>query len=187
MGPYGRDCDAHRGHRRHRPGDVALRGRGRPPIHHTRPWRFRLAPDTLILESRAATHRGRRHTDPTLGRQPGEPHGVSAPGDPGVREAVGPDFVVGIRMSLDEAQPGGPTFDEALTAAERYAADGIDLISAIHGSIESDASLAKAIPSIGTPLGPFPDFTDEIKRRLSVPRDARGAHRRRRHRAARSA
>lgn len=104
-----------------------------------------------------------------------------------VREAVGPDFVVGIRMSLDEAQPGGPTFDEALTAAERYAADGIDFISAIHGSIESDASLAKAIPSIGTPLGPFPDFTGEIKRRLSVPRDARGAHRRRRHRAARSA
>ncbi|MFI6403826.1 FAD-dependent oxidoreductase [Streptomyces sp. NPDC050548] len=86
-----------------------------------------------------------------------------------VREAVGPDFVVGIRMSLDEAQPGGLTFDEALTAARQYAADGIDFISTIHGSIERDASLAKAIPSIGTPLGPYLGFTGEIKRRLSIP------------------
>ncbi|GAB3012037.1 NADH:flavin oxidoreductase [Streptomyces pseudoechinosporeus] len=89
-----------------------------------------------------------------------------------VREAVGPDFVVGIRMSLDEAHPGGLpglTFDEALTAAEQYAADGIDFVSAIHGSLESDASLAKTIPSIGTPLGPYLDFTGEIKRRLSIP------------------
>ncbi|WP_405876340.1 FAD-dependent oxidoreductase [Streptomyces sp. NBC_00005] len=89
-----------------------------------------------------------------------------------VREAVGPDFLVGIRMSLDEALPSGRpglAFDEALTAAEQYAADGIDFISAIHGTIESDASLAKAIPSIGTPLGPFLDFTGEIKRRLAIP------------------
>ncbi|MGW2291564.1 oxidoreductase [Streptomyces phaeochromogenes] len=89
-----------------------------------------------------------------------------------VREAVGPDFVVGIRMSLDEARPGGRLgldFDEAIAAAEQYAADGIDFISAIHGTIESDASLAKAIPSIGTPLGPFLDFTGAIKRRLSIP------------------
>jgi 2,4-dienoyl-CoA reductase-like NADH-dependent reductase (Old Yellow Enzyme family) len=86
-----------------------------------------------------------------------------------VREAVGPDFVVGIRMSLDEALPGGLTFDEARVAAERFSSDGIDFISAIRGSIESDASLAKTIPSIGTPLGPYLDFTGEIKRRLSIP------------------
>lgn len=86
-----------------------------------------------------------------------------------VREAVGPDFVVGIRMSLDEARPGGLGMDEALAAAEQFTSDGIDFISAIHGSIESDASLAKAIPPIGTPLGPFLGFTGEIRRRLSLP------------------
>ncbi|MFJ6661264.1 FAD-dependent oxidoreductase [Streptomyces sp. NPDC091377] len=86
-----------------------------------------------------------------------------------VREAVGPDFVVGIRMSLNEAHPRGLTSDEALAAAEQFTADGIDFISAIHGSIESDASLAKTIPSIGTPLGPFLDFTGEMKRRLAIP------------------
>ncbi|MGP3989307.1 oxidoreductase [Streptomyces sp. 3N207] len=86
-----------------------------------------------------------------------------------VREAVGPDFVVGIRMALGEDLPGGLTFDEALVAAERFSADGIDFISAVRGSIESDASLAKTIPSIGTPLGPFLGFTGEMRRRLDIP------------------
>ncbi|MGP3776300.1 oxidoreductase [Streptomyces sp. SDT5-1] len=86
-----------------------------------------------------------------------------------VREAVGPDFVVGIRMALDEGRDDGLTFAEGLAAAERFAADGIDFVSAIHGTIESDASLARTIPSMGTPLGPFLDFTGEIRRRLDIP------------------
>jgi 2,4-dienoyl-CoA reductase-like NADH-dependent reductase (Old Yellow Enzyme family) len=88
-----------------------------------------------------------------------------------VREAVGPDFVVGIRMMLDEDRPGGLTYDDALVAAERFTSGngGIDFVSTIRGSIESDASLAKAIPSMGTPLGPFLEFTGEIRRRLNVP------------------
>jgi 2,4-dienoyl-CoA reductase-like NADH-dependent reductase (Old Yellow Enzyme family) len=86
-----------------------------------------------------------------------------------VREAVGPDFVVGIRLMLDEARPGGLTFDDALVAAERFTDDGIDFVSTIRGSIESDASLVRAIPPIGTPLGPFLEFTGEVRRRLRVP------------------
>ncbi|MFZ3598601.1 FAD-dependent oxidoreductase [Streptomyces sp. BH104] len=86
-----------------------------------------------------------------------------------VREAVGPEFVVGIRMALDEDLPDGLTFAEGLAAAEQFTADGIDFISAIRGTIASDASLARAIPSMGTPLGPFLDFTGEIRRRLDVP------------------
>ncbi|MFD5128870.1 oxidoreductase [Streptomyces olindensis] len=86
-----------------------------------------------------------------------------------VREAVGPDFVVGIRMMLDEAKPGGLTYDDAMTAAEHFTDDGIDFISTVRGSIESDVTLAKAIPSMGTPLAPFLEFTGEIKRRLRIP------------------
>ncbi|MEY9840891.1 FAD-dependent oxidoreductase [Streptacidiphilus sp. EB103A] len=86
-----------------------------------------------------------------------------------VREAVGPEFIVGIRMMLDENRPGGLTFDDALVAAERFTDDGIDFVSTIRGSIESDASLARAIPSIGSPLGPFLEFTGEIRRRLRIP------------------
>ncbi|WP_329056378.1 NADH:flavin oxidoreductase [Streptomyces sp. NBC_01453] len=86
-----------------------------------------------------------------------------------VRAAVGPHFIAGIRMSLEEDRPGGLTFEEALAAARLYIDDGIDFISTIRGTIESDASLAKAIPSMGTPSAPFLDFTAEVKRRLDVP------------------
>ncbi|MGY0490022.1 oxidoreductase [Streptomyces sp. WG-D5] len=86
-----------------------------------------------------------------------------------IREAVGPDFVVGIRMALDEDLPGGLTLAEGLVAAERFGADGIDFVSAIRGTIDSDATLSRTIPSMGTPLGPFLDFTGEIRRRLDLP------------------
>ncbi|WP_405804902.1 FAD-dependent oxidoreductase [Streptomyces sp. NBC_01187] len=86
-----------------------------------------------------------------------------------IRSAVGPEFVVGIRMMMKEDRPGGLTFEEALEAARRYIADGIDFVSTIRGSIESDAALARAIPSMGTPSAPFLEFTAEVKRRLDVP------------------
>lgn len=35
-----------------------------PSIHNTQPWRFRLDPDALTLEIRAARRRGLRHVDP---------------------------------------------------------------------------------------------------------------------------
>ncbi|MCI2421775.1 NADH:flavin oxidoreductase [Saccharopolyspora sp. K220] len=86
-----------------------------------------------------------------------------------VRAAVGPDFIVGIRMMMAEDRPDGLVLDDALGAARSYLADGIDFISTIRGSIESDAALAKAIPSMGTPSAPFLEFTGEIKRLLDVP------------------
>ncbi|WP_431982277.1 FAD-dependent oxidoreductase [Streptomyces qinglanensis] len=86
-----------------------------------------------------------------------------------IRSAVGPGFVVGIRMSLDEDLPGGLGSDEALSALGGYLADGVDFVSTIRGSIASDASLARVIPSMGTPSAPFLDFTAEVKRSLDVP------------------
>ncbi|MGW1555622.1 Acg family FMN-binding oxidoreductase [Streptomyces sp. NPDC002144] len=35
-----------------------------PSVHNTQPWRFRLDPDTVTLEIRAAPHRTLRHADP---------------------------------------------------------------------------------------------------------------------------
>lgn len=86
-----------------------------------------------------------------------------------VRSAVGPDFVIGIRMTLDEDRPDGLSFADALVAARAYIADGIDFLSAIKGTIESDATLARVIPSMGTPSAPFLDFTAAAKRELGIP------------------
>ncbi len=90
-----------------------------------------------------------------------------------IRAAVGPELIVGIRMSMDEdiAGPGpaGLGRDEALTALRHYAADGVDFLSVIKGTIESDAAVARVIPSMGTPSAPFLDFAGEIRRAVDIP------------------
>ena len=86
-----------------------------------------------------------------------------------VRAAVGPDFVVGIRMSMDEENADGLQRAEAVAALREYASDGIDFLSVIRGTIGSDATLAKVIPSMGTPSAPHLSFTGEIKRAVDVP------------------
>ena len=86
-----------------------------------------------------------------------------------VRAAVGPDFIVGIRMSMDEDRPDGLVLDDTVAALEAYAADGVDFLSIIKGTIESDATLSKVIPSMGTPSAPFLDFAGEVRRAVRIP------------------
>ncbi|WP_375003564.1 FAD-dependent oxidoreductase [Aeromicrobium sp. CTD01-1L150] len=86
-----------------------------------------------------------------------------------VRKAVGPEFIVGIRMSMDEDREDGLHTEETLEALRRYAADGIDFVSVIKGTIDSDATLAKVIPSMGTPSAPFLEFAGEIRRAVDIP------------------
>ena len=66
-----------------------------------------------------------------------------------VREAAGPDFAVGIRMSFDEEMPGGLGREEALAIAHRVVAEGIDFISVIRGYMASDEALVPGHPADG--------------------------------------
>ena len=87
-----------------------------------------------------------------------------------VREAVGPELLVGVRMSMDEDVEGGLRRVEATEALRAYVADGrLDFLSLIKGTIESDASLARVIPSMGTPSAPFLDFAGEVRREIDIP------------------
>lgn len=86
-----------------------------------------------------------------------------------IRDAVGPDFVVGIRMLLDEMEPGGLSRDDALTALRHYVDDGIDFVSVEAHSYQSDARLARAIPGMGAPSAPFLDLAASVKRAVDIP------------------
>ncbi len=86
-----------------------------------------------------------------------------------VRRAVGDEFIVGIRMSLDEDREDGLAREEATAALRQFAADGIDFVSVIKGTIDRDATLAKVIPSMGTPSAPFLDFVGEVRRSVDLP------------------
>lgn len=86
-----------------------------------------------------------------------------------IRAAVGPSFILGIRVAVDEAHPLGINTEEGIAALRLLIADGIDYVSVIRGTIGSDNGLAKVIPPMGTPSAPFLAFAGEVKRRLDVP------------------
>ena len=86
-----------------------------------------------------------------------------------VREAAGPEFAVGIRMSFDEEMPGGLEREEALAIAHLVVAEGVDFISVIRGYMASDEALSRVIPPMGTPVAPHLEFAGEIKRAVGVP------------------
>jgi N-methyl-L-proline demethylase len=81
-----------------------------------------------------------------------------------VRAAVGPDFIVGIRMVADEDWQAGLSRADGIEIARRLAAGGqVDFLNIIRGHIETDAALAKVIPIEGTPAAPHLDFAGEVR------------------------
>ena len=87
-----------------------------------------------------------------------------------VRAAVGPDFVVGIRMVADEMKEHGLSRDEGVEIARRVAASGrYDFINLIRGSIEHDAALTKVIPLAGMALAPHVEFAGEVRAATGMP------------------
>ncbi|GBD42739.1 putative N-methylproline demethylase [bacterium HR40] len=86
-----------------------------------------------------------------------------------IRQAVGPDFIVGIRMVVDEQLEGGLGRAEGLEIARRLFATGkLDFLNVIRGHIDTDAGLAQVIPNMGTPAAPHLAFAGEVKRLLGT-------------------
>lgn len=86
-----------------------------------------------------------------------------------IRRRVGDDFVVGLRMAVDEARPGGLPAEDGLEIARRLSAEGIDFLSVVRGSIDTDNNLAKVIAPMGTPAAAHLEFAGEVKRQLDIP------------------
>ena len=87
-----------------------------------------------------------------------------------VREAVGPDFIVGIRMSLDEDWMKGYGRNEGVEIAKRFIATGkVDFLNVIKGHIDTDRALSRIIPVSGMAASPHLDFAGEVRRETKFP------------------
>ncbi|PYB77312.1 NADH:flavin oxidoreductase [Rhizobium wuzhouense] len=87
-----------------------------------------------------------------------------------VRQSVGPDFIVGIRMVADEDWDKGLTRDEGVEIAKRFAGGGkIDFLNIIRGHIEHDASLNNVIPIQGMAASPHLDFAGDVRAATKFP------------------
>ncbi len=88
----------------------------------------------------------------------------------GVRRAVGPDFLVGIRLAADEAWDKGLTKAGGIEICQRLKNSGlIDFLNIIKGHIEHDAPLADVIPVSGMKASPHLDFAGEVRALTKFP------------------
>ena len=81
-----------------------------------------------------------------------------------VRDRVGPEFIIGLRMAVDETNPDGLSYERGLEVLRRVDEAGlIDFVNVIRGRIDSDPELAKLIPLHGTPSAPHLDFAGAVR------------------------
>ena len=87
-----------------------------------------------------------------------------------IRRQVGPEFVVGFRLVLDEDWERGLTREEGLEIARRLVASGqVDFLNVIRGHIDTDEALSHVIPTMGARAAPHLDFCGEVRAETKFP------------------
>ncbi len=84
-----------------------------------------------------------------------------------VREVVGEDYVVGLRMSADEFLECGLKLPDMLKAAQAWETTG--KIDFLHVTVSTYKTGLVAIPPMGTPPRPFVWMAAEIKQVVDIP------------------
>lgn len=87
-----------------------------------------------------------------------------------VREAVGDDFIVGIRLGANEDWDHGHGLSEGIEAAQMISETGlVDYMTVNFGHIESPYALAKHIPGMWSPLAPWLGQVAEFRKYVKTP------------------
>ena len=87
-----------------------------------------------------------------------------------IRSSVGDNFIVGIRLVVDENWKIGLSKKEGTEIAKKIIqTKKIDFLNIIRGHIDTDAALTKVIPIQGMPSSPHMDFAGEIKEKTNFP------------------
>jgi 2,4-dienoyl-CoA reductase-like NADH-dependent reductase (Old Yellow Enzyme family)/thioredoxin reductase len=86
-----------------------------------------------------------------------------------IRHRVGSDFIVGVRMVVDERRPDGLDTPTSLNVLERFVSEQlIDFVNVIRGNIIDDVALADVIPLHGMPSAPHLDHAGLVRERLGI-------------------
>jgi NADPH-dependent 2,4-dienoyl-CoA reductase/sulfur reductase-like enzyme len=87
-----------------------------------------------------------------------------------IRNRVGEDFIVGLRMVCDEDWERGLSKVEGLEIARRYVGSGlIDFVNVIRGHIDTDEALSHIIPGMGERSAPHLEFAGEVRAATRIP------------------
>lgn len=87
----------------------------------------------------------------------------------GIKRRCGDEFVVGVRMAIEEDLPGGLAYDDGIAVVRRLTPLGLDFLNVIRGNQTTDHDQAKVIAPMGTPSAPHLQFTGRVRKDVSVP------------------
>lgn len=87
-----------------------------------------------------------------------------------VREAVGPEFILGLRVTGDELVEGGLSAAECVSSAQMLAATGaVDFLNVLAGAPYDDLGLASWVAPMGTPSAPHLTIAGRIRQAVDIP------------------
>ena len=87
-----------------------------------------------------------------------------------VREAVGPDLILGMRITGDELAQGGLTPDDCVEIAQRISATGaVDFLNIMAGAPYDDLGLAGWVPPMGMPGAAHLTTASRIRKAVDLP------------------
>ena len=86
------------------------------------------------------------------------------------RKRVGPDFLLGVRYTADEAEPGGIDADEGIAIGKMFRDSGlVDFLNIIKGRIHTDPAMTDVIPIQGMKSAPHLDFAGRVRAEVGLP------------------
>jgi 2,4-dienoyl-CoA reductase-like NADH-dependent reductase (Old Yellow Enzyme family)/thioredoxin reductase len=87
-----------------------------------------------------------------------------------IRAAVGPDYIVGLRIGLDHCDGEGITEADGLDNIARFSESGlVDFFNVNVGSPLTDKGIARLIPTMGTPFAPNIEKISRVRSVTGLP------------------
>ena len=88
-----------------------------------------------------------------------------------IRQRVGDNFIVGMRLSIDEAVKDGLSFDDCLEIAGVFEKSGfVDFFNANYGSLDTELKLlTDCMPAMSSPQSPWLQVVGEFKKSVNLP------------------
>ncbi len=87
-----------------------------------------------------------------------------------VRAAIGPEMILGLRITGDELTPGGLSGDDCVEVAQRLADTGaIDFLDVLAGAPYDDLGLAGWVAPMGQPSAPHLSVAGRIRQAVNLP------------------
>jgi 2,4-dienoyl-CoA reductase-like NADH-dependent reductase (Old Yellow Enzyme family) len=87
-----------------------------------------------------------------------------------IRRKVGDDFIVGMRIAMDQGFTGGLLKEDCLEIAQIHERSGlVDFLNVNYGRVDTEIGYVNLMPGMSAPLAPYLDLVQEFRREIHLP------------------